>query len=320
METSTPIAYLAPPSAIADKLLLCMRVLVFGSGGQLGRELNRARWPVGVEIAARSHKEQSIVEEVGVRALLAELRPAFVINAAAYTAVDAAESDQEAARRANADGPGVLARACADSQAALIHVSTDYVFDGTQSAPYVEDDAPLPLSVYGQTKLDGELAVRSALPEHLIVRTSWVYSSFGQNFVTAMLRLAKEREKLRIVADQFGRPTSAAELAKVLIELMTSCRREQAEGKAVRWGTYHFAGAGRVSRYELAQYIIAEQAPVTGREPKIEPIETSSYPTPARRPMNAVLDTTKIETTFAVKPEPWQGHVASTVRELLAMK
>jgi dTDP-4-dehydrorhamnose reductase len=135
-----------------------------------------------------------------------------------------------------------------------------------------------------------------------------------------MLRLAKECEKLRIVADQCGRPTSAAELAKVLIELMTSCRREQAEGKTVQWGTYHFAGAGRVSRYELAQYIIALQAPVTGREPKIEPIETSSYPTPARRPLNAVLDTTKIERAFAVKPEPWQGQVASTVRELLPMK
>jgi dTDP-4-dehydrorhamnose reductase len=297
-----------------------MKVLVFGSGGQLGRELRRAPLPAGVEIVTRSHKEQDIADEVGVRALIASERPAFVINAAAYTAVDAAESDQAAAFRANAEGPGILARACAEHQAALIHVSTDYIFDGTQSAPYVEDDAPRPLGVYGQTKLDGELAVRGALPEHLIVRTSWVYSSFGQNFVAAILRLAKEREQLRIVADQFGRPTSAAELAKVLLELTTSCSREQAAGKVVPWGTYHFAGLGRVSRYELAQYIVALQAPATGREPKLEPIETSSYPTPARRPLNAVLDTTKIETTFAVKPEPWQGHVASAVRELSATK
>ena len=274
-------------------------------------------WPEGFHAIYKSRQEQDIADEAEVAALLQQLQPAFVLNAAAYTAVDAAEHDQAAAFRTNQDGPACLARACRSCGAALIHISTDYVFDGESTSAYSEDDTPAPLSVYGRSKLAGEQVVRETLPEHLIVRTSWLHGALGQNFVTAMLRLGREREKIRVVADQFGRPTSAAELAKVLVQILEFCRRAKDQGAQVPWGTYHFADLGRTSRFELARYIMDLQFRATGRAAQIEPVDTSAYPTPARRPANAVLDTSKIERTFGVVPEPWQSGVERVVTELL---
>src|SRR5882724_11241387 len=217
-ESNTAAAYPGLAGGIATKLP-AVRILVLGSGGQLGRELGRANWPDGLQAVLRSRQQQDMANEAGVTALLEQLQPAFVLNAAAYTAVDAAEHDEAAAFQTNAHGPAGLARACHSCGAALIHISTDYVFDGASATAYKEDDAPAPLSVYGRSKLEGEQAVRDTLAQHLIVRTSWLHGALGQNFVTAMLRLGREREQIRVVADQFGRPTSAAELAKALVQI-----------------------------------------------------------------------------------------------------
>lgn len=295
-----------------------MKVVVFGSGGQLGRELARAPLAHGIELVLRSRAQQDIADPAGVNALFDEHRPAFVINAAAYTAVDAAESNQSAALRANRDGPAVLARACAAYDAALVHVSTDYVFEGSSSEAYAEEHDVNPLNVYGASKLSGEQAVREELARHLIVRASWVYGALGQNFVTAMLKLGRERERVSVVADQWGRPTAAKELAAALLRMVGACASaERADGSAP-WGTYHFADQGQTNRFELASYVIALQAEARGRGAKVEPIDTSAYPLPARRPMRAVLDTSKIERTFGIAPRPWRDAVADVVRELLA--
>jgi dTDP-4-dehydrorhamnose reductase len=266
-----------------------MHVIIVGSGGQLGSELARASWPAGLDVVALTEAELDITDEQATKRALQ--RANLVINAAAYTAVDKAESDQVLAFRVNRDGPSNLALACALSDSPLIHVSTDYVFDGSKLGAYVEDDEIAPLGVYGASKAAGEMAVRNGYRKHLIVRTSWVVSAFGQNFVKTMLRLAAERDHLRVVADQLGRPTPAKALASVLIHM---AQRYQ-EGSPIPWGTYHFAAAGRTSWHGLASEVVELQARRTGRRPTVEPITTEAYPTPARRPKNSELDTRKLE-------------------------
>jgi dTDP-4-dehydrorhamnose reductase len=287
-----------------------MQVVVFGSGGQLGQELARASWPTGWLVRHFSRADVDIARD--------DLAPlvsgaGVVINAAAYTAVDKAETEAEQAYRVNRDGAAKVARACQQASAALLHVSTDYVFDGRKSSAYVEDDATGPLGVYGQSKLEGEEAVRTACERHIIVRTSWVVSAFGHNFVKTMLKLARERDQLRVVSDQTGRPTPAKDLAAVLCELA----KRIDDGAPIPWGTYHYAAAGRCTWHELASEVVRLQAQHTGKSPSVLPIPTSAYPTPARRPTNSELATEKLERALGLAPRPWQTGVAEIVRELL---
>src|SRR6195256_2432767 len=224
-----------------------MKLLVPGAGGQVGRELSRLAWPADYRVATFDRAEVDITRKDAVTAAFDRERPDIVINAAAYTAVDRAESEPDAAWAGNCAGPGYLAAACRSAGIPLIHISTDYVFDGSKKGPYREDDPVKPLGVYGRSKEAGDRAVREALAEHVILRTAWVYSAHGHNFVKTMLRLGGERPVLRVVADQTGSPTSAADIAAAIAGVV---RRIAAGGR--HWGTYHFVGAGAVTWHGFA--------------------------------------------------------------------
>src|SRR5437763_799238 len=288
-----------------------MKLLVLGAAGQVGRELCRLAWPTGTAIASMDRAEIDIADRDAAFASVARERPEIVINAAAYTAVDRAESEPEAAWAANCTGPANLAAACAQARIPLIHLSTDYVFDGRKAGPYREDDPVNPLGVYGNSKEAGDRALGEALPEHVILRTAWVYSAHGQNFVKTMLRLADERPVLRVVADQTGSPTSAADIAAAISEIVRHIRAGN-----THWGTYHFAGAGAVTWHGFAEAIFAEAAPWRGPPPLVEAIATAEYPTPARRPANSVLDCTRIGEAFGIVPRPWRTALADVIRGL----
>src|SRR3954452_18110890 len=220
-----------------------MKLLVLGAAGQVGRELCRLAWPAGTAIASMDRAEIDIADRDAAFGSVARERPEIVINAAAYTAVDRAESEPVAAWAANCTGPANLAAACRAAAIPLIHLSTDYVFDGRKAGPYREDDPVNPLGVYGKSKEAGDRAIRAALPEHVILRTAWVYSAHGQNFVKTMLRLADERPVLRVVADQTGSPTSAADIAAAIARIAIHVMAGDAVRDTDPWGTYHFAGA-----------------------------------------------------------------------------
>lgn len=298
-----------------------MRVFVAGNRGQLGTELMRASWPAGTVVVGEDLPALDITHADAVEAQVRAAQPDLLVNAAAYTAVDKAEADPLTARAVNATAPGTLARLAKELGIPLVHVSTDYVFDGAKPSAYVEDDPIAPLGVYGETKAAGERAVREALAEHLILRTSWVYASHGANFVKTMLRLAGERDVLRVVADQRGRPTGARDLAQAIVARAPAMvLRNPAHGvggAAFPWGTYHFACAGETTWHGLAARTIALAAPRTGKRPDVQPIATADYPTPARRPANSVLDTTKYERTFGVTIRTWQDSLAEVVGELV---
>lgn len=288
-----------------------MRTIVVGTSGQLATELHRATRSSDIELVPPTKVE--LADEAAVAALLDEVQPALVINAAAYTAVDRAESDRERAFAVNAEGPATLARWCHERSARLVHVSTDYVFDGAQNAPYATDAPTRAINTYGESKLAGEEAIRRELKEHVIVRTSWVFSAHGQNFVKTMLRLAQERSELRVVADQFGRPTPAQDLAAAIWRIVATLARQG----DLPWGTYHFAGAGSTSWHGFAQAIVDAQTPITGKTPRVTAIATSDFPTPARRPTSSILDTCGFERTFGITPAPWQAGLERVVREVL---
>jgi len=288
-----------------------MRTVVIGTSGQLALEVRRLAAAHGLELAPALQLDVSRAAEV--EALLGRERAELVINASAYTAVDRAESDAGRAFAVNRDGPAHLAGWCRRHGAALLHVSTDYVFDGSKPSPYVENDPTAPLGVYGTSKLAGERAVRESLEQSVIVRSSWVFSAHGQNFVKTMLRLARERDELRVVADQTGRPTSAADLARALLLLAKRWRDE----RELAWGTYHFAGEGATTWYEFACTIVDAQAPLTGRRPRVTPIRTEDYPTPARRPRNSVLDCSRFARAFGITPSPWQSELELVIEALL---
>lgn len=294
-----------------------MKVLVLGAGGQVGRELTRLVWPAGYEIAAFDRSGVDITQSKQVVAAIARERPDIVVNAAAYTAVDRAESECEAAWAGNCAGPANLAAACRAAAIPLIHISTDYVFDGSKAGPYREDDPVAPLGVYGASKEAGERAVRTALPAHVILRTAWVYSAHGHNFVRTMLRLAADRPVLRVVADQHGAPTGAADIAAAIAAIV----QRLAAGNR-RWGTYHFTGGGETTWHGFAEAIfeLAAQHGAFGRgaPPRVEAITTADYPTPARRPANSVLDCGKIAAAFGIAPRPWREALADVIRELYA--
>ncbi len=298
-----------------------MTILVFGGNGQVGRELLRALAPLGTVVATtRSGKlaDGSACEVAdfdrpdSLPTLLDRLRPALVVNAAAYTAVDRAEQEPEAAFRANAQAPGVIARWCAAQGVPLVHYSTDYVFDGQGRAPYREDAPTAPLGVYGTSKRDGEDAVRAAGGRHLIFRTAWVYAAHGGNFLRTMLRLGAERDELRVVADQIGTPTPAALIADV-----TAHALRHPGGLS---GTWHLTASGQTSWHGFAEALFAEAlaAGVLAKAPLVEAIPSSEYPTPARRPAWSVLDNRRLQQDFGIVLPAWQDGLKRVMAEIAA--
>jgi dTDP-4-dehydrorhamnose reductase len=287
-------------------------ILVFGGNGQLGQELSRAAAARAIRLRALAHAEADIADAAAIADVLGRLTPDLVVNAAAYTKVDLAESHGEEARQGNEVGPAMLASACAGADIPLVHVSTDYVFDGTKDGAYLESDPVRPLGVYGATKAAGEEAVRRAHKHHVILRTAWVYSEFGNNFLKTVLRLAEIRDELRIVADQHGSPTSAREIAAAVLHLAPLLLRDR--GLA---GTYHFTADGLTTWHGFASRVVAAAAPVTGRNPRVTAIGTADYPTPARRPANSQLDCRLFVEKFGFTPRCWTEGVDATTRTLV---
>jgi dTDP-4-dehydrorhamnose reductase len=279
----------------------------------LGRELVRAAASRAIQLHGLPHADVDIADPSAVAATLARRNPQLVVNAAAYTKVDLAESHEAEARRANQTGPAVLAEACAVAKIPLLHISTDYVFDGAKHGAYVETDPVHPLNVYGRTKAAGEEAIRGTLKHHVIVRTAWVYSESGDNFLKTILRLAATREELRIVADQCGSPTSARELAEAILHVAPAWVRDSSLS-----GTYHFTASGVTTWHGFASRIVATAAPLTGRHPRVTPIRTEDYPTAALRPVNSQLDCCRFAKTFGLPPRPWTEAVDTTTKALLA--
>jgi dTDP-4-dehydrorhamnose reductase len=297
------------------------RLVVFGCSGQVGSELARALLPAGLQLSSIARAEADLAAaSTDIAAALdrhaGDASSVVVVNAAGYTAVDRAESEEAACGAANCQGPAAMAHACAERGFPLIQLSTDYVFDGRKSGAYREDDAVGPESVYGRTKLAGEEAVRGAAPKHVILRTAWVYSPFGTNFVKTMLRLGRERPELGIVDDQHGCPTAARDLAEAIV----SVAAQIASGKSDGFGTFHYCGSGSCTWFELAGAIFAAAARHGHPTPRLRPITTAEYPTAASRPANSVLDCSKIRAVYNIEPRPWQTAVAACVDELLGAK
>ena len=296
-----------------------MRILLLGKNGQVGWELQRSLAIMGELVAcdfdSPGDLRADFSEPETLAPLVQRIRPDVIVNAAAHTAVDQAESEPERTELINATSPGVLARAAAEIGAALIHYSTDYIFDGNGTEPRLEDAVTGPLSVYGQTKLDGEELVRQAGCDHAILRTSWVYAARGGNFIRTMLRLAGEREELRVIDDQFGAPTGADLLADVTAVVLRGLKSDPAVS-----GTYHCVAAGETSWHCFAMFVIewarARGLPVSVASGRILPVPTSAYPTAATRPHNSRLDTTKLRQTFGLVLPPWQAGVERMLKEM----
>jgi dTDP-4-dehydrorhamnose reductase len=288
-----------------------MKILILGSNGQLGRELIRASWQDGTVVIPHDRSVTEISSAGAVSGALDGVRPDLVVNAAAFTAVDKAESEVEAAFAVNAEGPGHLAKACVLRDIPLVHISTDYVFDGNKDVAYVEDDPVGPMNVYGRSKCDGEERVRAMAERHVILRTSWVYSAFGNNFVKTMLRLGVERSALRVVADQVGAPTAAADLANCIVQMAPSV----VSGDAI-YGTYHVANSGETSWFGLAQTIFTDFAQRNGKKVEVSPITTSDYAVAARRPASSRLNTDKLERNFGIRLRCWEDALRDVLDEL----
>ena len=297
-----------------------MRILLLGKNGQVGWELQRSLAPLGELTALDRHGADGLCGDLGnpegIAATVRAVQPQLIVNAAAYTAVDQAESEPELARRINAAAPAVLAREAAAGGALLVHYSTDYVFDGSGQRPWREDDATAPLSVYGQTKLEAEQAILASGCAHLILRTSWVYAARGGNFAKTMLRLAQERERLTVIDDQWGAPTGAELIADVSAHAIAQTRQQP--GKA---GIYHLAPAGETTWFQYAKHVIAyaqyAQPAIEYVVKDILPISSSAYPVAATRPHNSRLDTRKLRTAFDLHLPPWQAGVDRMLAEIL---
>jgi len=287
-----------------------MRLLIAGCLGQVGTELVRQSFKQSWEVKAVGRDELDITDADAVSRSVSEVKPDVVINAAAYTAVDRAEGDIDAAFAVNRDGPANLASTCAEAGIPLIHYSTDYVFDGSKHGTYVEDDPVAPLGVYGESKLAGEVAIAEHWSKHLILRTSWVFSAHGNNFVKTMLRLGCEREELGVVGDQYGKPTSAAEIARVTLAILPELKDH--------WGTYHLAQPEMTNWHGFSKTIFseAEKQKWPLKVKRVKEITTADYPTPARRPVNSELNCKRIESVFGVRIQPWSQSLTEVIKEL----
>ncbi|MFP5227255.1 MAG: dTDP-4-dehydrorhamnose reductase [Acidobacteriota bacterium] len=295
------------------------RVLIVGGAGQLGLELQRSF--AGLKPVAVDRNAMDLTVPDQIRATVAEAKPDVILNAAAYTAVDRAESEPELADAINARAPRVLAEAAAQIGALLVHYSTDYVFDGTGQRPWTEEDAPAPLNVYGKTKLAGEDAIRAVGGRYLIFRTSWVYGPHGKNYLLTMLRLGRERDELRIVDDQFGAPTTSLELARATRSITDGVLAGDL-GPAEEWaGLYHMTCAGQTTWCGFTRAIFAQAgALLGGRNPVVKPIPTSEYPTPAQRPRNSVLSNAKLQARFRVQLASWELALDEVLQSLIPQK
>lgn len=295
-----------------------MRLLVAGWQGQIARAIVEAA-PARPDITACAigRPGLDICEPRSIERALAAAGPDVVINAAAYTAVDDAETESERAFALNRDGAGLLAGAALRRGVPIIHISTDHVFNGRKTTPYVEDDSTDPISVYGRSKLEGEEAVRGANPRHVILRTAWIFSPAGRNFVKTILRLAGERDVIRVVDDQRGNPTYAPHLVEVVLDI---ARQVTADPDAGRWGIYHAAGGGTASWCELARQVLGCSAGLGGPSVPVEPITSADYSTPAARPLNATLDCGKLERAFGLRLPDWRDGVTACVRRLSAAR
>lgn len=295
-----------------------MKILLLGKNGQVGWQLQRALAPLG-EIVALERKDAGgdLADPQGLAAAVRAAKPQVIVNAAAYTAVDKAESEPQLARLINTEAPAALAREAAASGALLVHYSTDYVFDGSGSAPWQESDATGPLNVYGATKLAGEQAIAASGCAHLTFRTSWVYAAHGDNFIKTMLRLAATRERLTVIDDQKGAPTGAELIADVTAHAISQTLQQPAKA-----GLYHLTAAGEASWFDYAQYVLAlaRQARPQGVKTAaggVQPIASSQYPAAARRPLNSRLDTRRLQAAFGLQMPPWQQGVTRVLREIL---
>ena len=292
-----------------------MKVLVTGANGQVGWELSRSGARKDFDILALDRTTLDITDQSAVSKTVSASMVSLVVNAAAYTAVDQAESEPEVAFSVNRDGPAYLASVCAEAGIPLIHLSTDFVFDGKKLGPYLERDLVSPLSVYGQSKAAGEVAVRERLREHIIVRTSWVYGVQGNNFVKTMLRMGRERDVIQVVDDQYGCPTWAADLGDMIMRIAAQMR----EKKEITWGTYHYCGRGVTSWHGLAQEVFSLAGQYTSlKVKKVEAIRTADYPTPAKRPLNSALDCSLVEKTFNIHPRPWRESLGQMIKMLFS--
>ncbi len=286
-----------------------MKLFVTGAKGQVGIELMR-QGAARHEMIGMTHETLDITDSALVTATIMAEMPDVVINAAAYTAVDRAETDSDICFAVNRDGSKNLAQACSVAGIPLIHISTDYLFDGSKSGAYVETDPISPVGVYGKSKAEGEQQVREGCAEHIILRTSWVFSAHGNNFVKTMLRLGAERKELGVVADQHGKPTAAAELARIVLDILASLDDH--------WGVYHLAQPDVTSWHGFAETVFdeARRQGISIAVEKVNTITTADYPTPAKRPANSELCTKKMESTFGVAILPWQESLAEVIREL----
>jgi dTDP-4-dehydrorhamnose reductase len=294
-----------------------MRILVTGANGQVGWELSRRGGQQGLDIVALNRAALDITDQTSVRREIERHKINLVINAAAYTGVDQAESEPDVAFAVNRDGPAYLASACREAGIPLVHMSTDYVFDGKKEGSYKETDPISPLNIYGKSKAAGEMAVREGMDQHIILRTAWLYGVHGHSFVKTMLRLGQERDLIQVVADQYGCPTYAADLAEAILRIVAKAR---GDGQ-IAWGTYHYCGKGMTTWHDFAQAIFD----VAGRHAsfrvsKIKPVSTAEYPTLAKRPSNSALDCSLIEKTFNIHPRPWRESLAQMIKMLFSVK
>ncbi len=289
------------------------KILVTGANGQLGNEIRRiCRNFPGLEFIFTDVDMLDITNPDAVSVFMEASRPAIVVNCAAYTNVDGAEENVKNVRKINALAPQVLAAACAMQDAFLIHISTDYVFDGESAEPYTEEDITNPISVYGSSKLEGEEKIRTVFDNYLIIRTSWMYSEYGHNFVRSILSLARERETLNVVNDQFGSPTYARDLANCIIDIII---KSILNPKAYLPGIYHYANQGSCSWYEFAQEILNIAGITTC---KLIPVTTEQYPAVAKRPQYSVLDTTKVRTSFGIGIPNWRDSLRECLSTILS--
>ncbi|MGH6931632.1 MAG: dTDP-4-dehydrorhamnose reductase [Dongiaceae bacterium] len=288
-----------------------MNVLVIGSGGQLGFELMRTGWPAGTRLHGLARTKLDIRDRAAVDAAISAGPLSLVINAAAFTQVDRAEGERAIAFAVNRDGAGHVAAACERRALPLVHISTDYVFDGAKPTPYVENDPIAPINAYGESKAAGEAIVRQQCARHIIMRTSWLYGVHGQNFVKTMLRLAGSREEIAVVDDQWGSPTAAADLAAAIAAIAG-----RVHDGAAPWGTFHYCGNGATTWHGFAQAILASPSSGLTKRPRLRPIPTSEYPTPARRPANSRLDCSRIESAYGIIRPDWPTSVEAVLAEL----